>query len=671
MNADREESTGARLAALIEQEPQVLEDGLVLHRTADVPAPNVAAVFFGTDASGVSTAVVLFADPPSGAAIEDVLTGLHWPAAETDAGLGGGKGVRGQRVILLARDFYEGFARALARATCKQTRVEASRVLYRSLPGGEHALTAQPLRPEGVDGLRLAAVTDGARDAFRFLTAPRKAPDWLERVQRGPRRVLDSIEARGISRRVVAYIVLACMMVAYAGVFGRLSLQRHNTFGTFAYDLGIWDQGVWLLSQGKYAFDTIRGLHIFGDHVSLSLYALVPFYWLWSDARVLLIAQTLILALGALPLYWIAKDKLKSGWIALLFPFLYLMYPALQWTNWDEFHPDTLATPMLLFAFYFLTRKKYIPFALCAAIVLLTKEDFAFTVAALGIYAFFKYDRKWGAALVAGSAAWFLVATRVILPHFNGVGFFRLGVYYSALGSSWQEVAMAFLTKPGLIVKSVATPTPEKIFYLTQLLAPVAFLSLLTPSVLAICLPAVGINLLAGPYQYDIVYHYTVLITPVVFVALVYAFARVEATSYAKYLAVGTLLVVALVANAAWSPSPLSEHVGSWGGFTPKIATFEDAISHLPKDAPVSATYAFVPHIDHRQYVYMWPNPFKRSYWGLDEQSPLPDPRTVQYVLLDETQLDAEGKSIESSLTSSGQFAPVFSRDNVVLLQRR
>jgi uncharacterized membrane protein len=668
MNADREESAGARLAALIEQEPQVLEDGLVLRRTADMPAPNVAAVFFGTDASGVSTAVVLFADPPSGAAIEDVLTGLHWPAAETDAGLGGGKRVGRRRVILLARDFYEGFARALARATGKQTRVEASRVLYRSLPGGEHALAAQPLRPEGADGLRLAAVTDDARYALRFLSAPRKAPDWLDRVRRGPRRVLDSIEARGISRKAVAYIVLACMMAAYAWVFGLLSLQRHNTFGTFAYDLGEFDQAVWLLSHGKYAFDTIRGLYIFGDHVCLTILALAPFYWFWSDARVLLIAQTLFLALGALPLYWIAKDKLKGSWIALLFPFLYLMYPALQWTNWDEYHPDTLATPMLLFAFYFLTRKKYIPFTLCAAIVLLTKEDFAFTVAALGIYAFLTYDRKWGAALVAGSAAWFLVATRVILVHFNGVGLLHVNVY-GALGSSWQEVAMAFLTKPGLIFKSIATP--GKLLYLTQLLAPVAFLSLLAPSVLAICLPAVVINLLAGPYQSMLIYHYTVLITPFVFVALVNAFAKVEPTSYAKYLAVGTLLVVALVANAAWSPSPLSGNVGFWGVYTPRIATLEEAISHLPKDASVSATYAFVPHVDHRQYVYLWPNPFEKIYWGLGEKSPLPDPRTVQYVLLDETVLDAHGKSIESSLTSSGQFAPVFSRDNVVLLRRR
>ncbi len=77
-----------------------------------------------------------------------------------------------------------------------------------------------------------------------------------------------------------------------------------------------------------------------------------------------------------------------------------------------------------------------------------------------------------------------------------------------------------------------------------------------------------------------------------------------------------------------------------------------------------------VPHVDWK-YVHKWPNPFKRSYWGLDEKSPLPDPRTVQYVLLDETLLDAEGRSIESSLTASGQFAPVFERESVVLLKRR
>lgn len=678
MKADREGSAGTQLAALIEQDPQVLEDGLALHRAADMSALNVAAVYFGTDASDVSTAVVLFDDPASAAAVQDVLPKLDWPATGADASSGGGKAIGRRRVIFLAADYYEGFAAALARAADNQTRLEASRVWYRSLPDGDHAITVQPLRTEGAKGLRWGAVTEGARDAWRFLATPREPPAWLDPARKKVRDVLDAVERRGVSRRVVAYAVLGCMMLVYVWVFARLAVLRHDVFGTWAYDLGGWDQAIWAISRGRSLWSTIWGLNVFGDHLCLTIVLFAPLYWLWNDARIILIAQTVILALGALPLYWIAKDKLSGRWIALLFPFLYLMYPALQWTNWDEWHPDTLATPMLLFAFYFLSRKKYAPFALCAAIVLLTKEDFAFTVAALGIYVFFCCSKRWGAAVVAGSLAWFAVAV-AILRAYNGIGVLRMGSLYGPLGGSLSEVATGVFTKPGLVASALLNP--ERLHYLFQLLGPVAFVSLFAPSVLLIALPVTMVNLLAASYQSSIVYHYTVLITPFVFIALVYAFAKVKPASYAKYLLVGVLLVASLVANVNWSPSPLSAHVGSWGTYDPRVAIYNEAVAHVPKDAVVSATYQFVPHLDHREWVYMWPNPFMRSYWGLDvaglppkeldRRSPLPDPKTVQYVLLEKQIVSADTSAIAASLTSSGQFVPVFERGSVVLLQRR
>jgi hypothetical protein len=42
----------------------------------------------------------------------------------------------------------------------------------------------------------------------------------------------------------------------------------HARSGTFGFDLGIFDQGVWLLSRFRDSFVTIRGLPLFGDHTS-------------------------------------------------------------------------------------------------------------------------------------------------------------------------------------------------------------------------------------------------------------------------------------------------------------------------------------------------------------------------------------------------------------------
>ncbi len=66
--------------------------------------------------------------------------------------------------------------------------------------------------------------------------------------------------------------------------------------------------------------------------------------------------QTLALALGAVPLYAIARRRLGTPWSALAFPCAYLMSPALQATNLFEFHAVAFAPAFLLAAFYFMDR---------------------------------------------------------------------------------------------------------------------------------------------------------------------------------------------------------------------------------------------------------------------------------------------------------------------------
>ena len=54
-------------------------------------------------------------------------------------------------------------------------------------------------------------------------------------------------------------VVLFLAMAVFTIVFGRLVVLRHQRFGTFDFDLGIYDQAVWLLAHG-HGFDTVRGL---------------------------------------------------------------------------------------------------------------------------------------------------------------------------------------------------------------------------------------------------------------------------------------------------------------------------------------------------------------------------------------------------------------------------
>src|SRR5262245_16405979 len=97
-----------------------------------------------------------------------------------------------------------------------------------------------------------------------------------------------------------------------AGVWSTWAIMRHNAFGTFGFDFGIYAQGMWLLSRFQTPFVTIMGRQLFGDHTSFILLPLVPFYWVVPSAKVLIIAQATALSAAAIPLYLLARDKLRS-----------------------------------------------------------------------------------------------------------------------------------------------------------------------------------------------------------------------------------------------------------------------------------------------------------------------------------------------------------------------
>src|SRR5205823_14168004 len=157
----------------------------------------------------------------------------------------------------------------------------------------------------------------------------------------------------------------------------------------------------------------LRGPDLQGDqisrlpaHVAPILVLFAPLWRAWPSPNMLLVAQALAVGLGAFPVYWLARKQLASAPAAVAFAIAYLLYPATGWLTLNEFHPVALATPLLLFAFWFLDEDRLLPFGLCAVAAALCKEEIAFVVAGFGIwYAIAR--RRWfaGAAIVAVGVA--------------------------------------------------------------------------------------------------------------------------------------------------------------------------------------------------------------------------------------------------------------------------
>jgi uncharacterized membrane protein len=488
-------------------------------------------------------------------------------------------------------------------------------------------------------------------------------------------------QMKGILVNNFHYILLFLMIVIYSTILSIVSINNYNRFYYSAFDIGIFDQGIWLLSQGKDPFVTVRGLHLFGDHIQFISIFVAPLFWIWDNARVLLILQSVALALGAVPLYLITKEKIKSKWIPLIFVFSYFLYPSLHYLNLENFHLVSLGVPILLFAFYFLMKKNYKLFLIFVGLTLITREELVLTVLAMGIYAFFKCDRKIGIITILSSLVWLFLIFNVIFPHYTPFVHPNLRRGGNIFGSMQELV-----TNP----KTISTlNTEENRKYFFDIFSPVAFISFLNPQTLFLALPALGINLITTwPYAHSIQYHYTYAIIPFVFISVVYSFSflkdflfKRESVLFKKifYMTLIIFIIFSLVGNNYLGPNSTSirsnsiiETIKNFNHFNEQEKARYEAVSMIPEDATVSATYLFVPHISHRKIIYMFPNPFKEAYWGaeLGNFTPPTPTKDVDYIILDDTLNEFEEKNVVKPLLEQRQYSVVFEKNYIRVLQR-
>lgn len=454
--------------------------------------------------------------------------------------------------------------------------------------------------------------------------------------------------------RAVRGVVLALAAI-YATYFSFYTCILHALYHTQAYDLGTFDQGIWLAGHGSDLFVTVRGLHLLGDHVRLISFVLAPLYWIWDDVRALLVLQSIAIAAGAWFVCRIAQRELPDRpWLALSLSAGWLLHPAVQNLNLDHAHPDAFASTFVLASVDFLRGGRLLPFWLAAILAMSCKEDVSLVFVALGVVLMLDPSRRrFGCVLATAAGAWFVVALGVVLPMFNGVGFFRFhdGGFLAGLGTHGSE--------PSWILARLFRW--ESLSYLFSIGAPQLFLFLMAPLWLLPALPALAANLLSdAPYMRSLYYHYQTMILPFLFVATTDALARmvkwaqqratrpptptvlrVSATrlpGIVEHAAAVALFAAVMACNNAWSRIPIHRADGivemaESVSTTPRFAAIRDMLALIPDDAVVSAETTLVPHLSHRRGIYLFPNPFRDENWGVRGENPH-DPKLVEYIVV-------------------------------------
>ena len=463
---------------------------------------------------------------------------------------------------------------------------------------------------------------------------------------------------------------LGAIIVVWSLIFIRLGYLRHVRFGTFGFDLGIYDQAIWLMSRFETPFITLRGLDFWGTHANPILLLFVPFYWLGAGPIFLLVAQVASQAAGAVAVYLLARDRFESRWPAVAMAGVLLLHPTYQYLVWEFFHPDSLALGPLLFAYWAAATKRWRWFAVSAVLAVACKEDVALAVVVMGILIAVRGDRRIGVITSMAAAAWFMFSTRVIIPFANGIEPFY-DTFFGEFGSSASEVAVNVITDPGKTIEVATRPT--RMDYYRMMFAPVVFLPLAAIPTLLIGAPMLGINVLSSfPYQQEIRYHYAALVLAAIILATVEAIAVIGKTPTARAFLVGLVAATSLASTVAWGPSPISVkyRTGLWALTPdPRNEIRETAMRMVPSQAPASVHYNFAPHMTHREKIYEWPVPWLPLNWGVRSEN-LHDPAGVQWLLVDRGLMSDTDRPIFARLVADGEFAVRYEQQNIVVAER-
>jgi uncharacterized membrane protein len=447
------------------------------------------------------------------------------------------------------------------------------------------------------------------------------------------------------------------LIVVYTVFFSAYTLQMHYTFKTYGWDLGIIDQSLWTtLNSGKMLYSTLEVPfgnptgNFLGVHFSPILFLLLPIYAIYQSAESLLVFQSFILGLAALPLYWIARDKLNNKLYGLAFAAAYLLNPALHGVNTFDFHLEIFTPLFVLFAFYYIEKGKWLRAFPFLVLELLTLEFAPLLVFSLGLY--FLLREVWRGRRLGGSKA--KLVKRLLGPSLIVV--LSICAFFVALrtietinplktggpsgrwdnwGATFSEVAVNIIRNPVEAITVLITPI-EKVYFLLLLLAPLLFLPLFAPLELVMPLPWILAALLTdyAPY-YQPYYQYYAFIGGQIYIAGVYGFQKLYSANHGKGASrkiITTMLLSSLLIAVLMSPAGLSAYTTrsvrpygiSVAGDFDHFQKLHEIIATIPRNASIATLHDIFPHVSNRLHAYLlkWPLDYDVDYVLADLESP-------------------------------------------------
>jgi uncharacterized membrane protein len=440
------------------------------------------------------------------------------------------------------------------------------------------------------------------------------------------RRVL--VGVRG-SVRSNGFLYIAVLV--YITALSTFTIVKDQKFLTTGFDLGIFNQAFsTTLFNHKLFYETgdlsfNPNGSFFGVHFSPILFLLLPFYAIHPSPETLLVMQSVILAFGAFPVYWMARDKLGKN-LALGLSIAYLAYPPLILVNINDFHLEAFTSTFFLFSVYYLEQEKMGRFFLFFVLALLTVEFAPVIGIFVALYMLVQHFKKKDTRLkgtrkrIAAIVSVGLISILCLVIALQTKA--TLNNYTSPVPTTFQ-ISLNPIEWP----KAIANDFGAKMLFIAGLFGPLAFLPFLAPEPLIMALPWIGLSFISTyPWYHSVYYQYTSFVTPFIFMALPTAIERLRLPNAKRILQLLLLCTAIfglyLMGSTAFLNSQLplpNEHIElmqkiltlipanasllTENDIFPSVSNRTDAYMYLPNSTSVSVDYILV---DNASKWYVW-----------------------------------------------------------------
>ena len=389
---------------------------------------------------------------------------------------------------------------------------------------------------------------------------------------------------------------------------------RHSWFQTSSWDLGIFDQATYLISQGLAPNSTLLNFHILGDHGSLVLY---PIGWLsiiFPSVKLLFFLQGLALASTVFPLAKIAQKNNLSKKLTITSLLVFLLYPVIFNVAIFDFHPEVLAVPLimeLILLISYSNSRCSLKIFLCLLFSLTCKITISFLIFGIGVWMITKKRITIGMAISTFSIIWFFAIGLILIPYYGG-DIAEISRHSDKFGVSSINIFSINHLFENILILSRQILTIENIGYLFLLLIPVLYICLYKERKNALFnlfpfAPLLFLNLISSisPMK-DLVHQYSLFLVPFIASEVQMSLINIDngirvypqwfSKRASKIILIWSILTFMVFSRITFFFGPFQDRFDT-------VYERREAISKIDPESAVLTSNDLIPHLSRRRII--------------------------------------------------------------------